>query len=208
MPTRLSPENTGRCRIWFSSISVFASVLDVSGQVKISFLVMISLTVFDAKFLDMILILDPVIDRATKLGNKKLASITLIIAHVSVYLSLIFFRSQNLDHAKIIFSSLFNWESSILNVNDRQYSLTLGLGKFELIFGLLFIVIVFSVEYYQEYHKERINSFYNGNGLNRWFFTIALSLSIIFFGFYNGRTGDRVTKPDENKQEQFIYEAF
>jgi len=52
MPTRLSPENTGRCRIWFSSISVFASVLDVSGQVKISFLVMISLTVFDAKFLD------------------------------------------------------------------------------------------------------------------------------------------------------------
>jgi len=156
----------------------------------------------------LILILDPVIDKAAKVGSKRLALIPKILAHISVYLSLIFFRSQNLDHAKSMFMGLFRWESSILNVNDRANILQLGLGKFELFFGLLFIVIVFSVEYYQEYHKKRINSFYDGNGLNRWFITIVLSLSIIFFGFYNGRTGAKVNKTNENKQEQFIYEAF
>ena len=130
------------------------------------------------------------------------------MAHVSVYLSLIFFRSKNLDQAKAIFSGLSRWEFSMLNIKDLPNQIQLGLNKYEIFFGLLFIFIIFSVEYYQEYHKDRVNSFYEGNGLNRWFVSLALSLSIIFFGFYNGRTGSKTPIIDKNNQKQFIYEKF
>jgi hypothetical protein len=82
------------------------------------------------------------------------------------------------------------------------------LNKYELVFGLLFILIVFSVEYYQENHKERIKSFYTGHGLKRWTISLALSLSIIFFGFHSGRKGDKMSENTKSKQEQFIYEEF
>ena len=156
----------------------------------------------------LILILDPVIDNAAKAGNKTLALIGLILAHVSVYLSLIFFRSKNLDQAKAIFSGLSRWEFTISNIKDLPNQIQLGLNRYEIFFGLLFIFIIFSVEYYQEYHKDRVNSFYEGNGLNRWFVSLALSLSIIFFGFYNGRTGSKTPIIDKNNQKQFIYEKF
>jgi len=156
----------------------------------------------------LILILDPVIDNADKAGNKTLTLIGQILAHVSVYLSLIFFRSKNLDQAKAIFSGLSRWEFTISNIKDLPNQIQLGLNRYEIFFGLLFIFIIFSVEYYQEYHKDRVNSFYEGNGLNRWFVSLALSLSIIFFGFYNGRTGSKTPIIDKNNQKQFIYEKF
>jgi D-alanyl-lipoteichoic acid acyltransferase DltB (MBOAT superfamily) len=156
----------------------------------------------------LILILDPVIDNAAKAGNKALTLIGRIVAHVAVYLSLIFFRSKNLEQAKAMFSGLSRWEFSMGNIKDFTNQIQIGLNIFEIFFGLLFIFIIFSVEYYQECYEDRVNSFYEGNGLKRWFVTLALSLSIIFFGFYDGRTGGEVTKNSNNKQEQFIYEEF
>ena len=156
----------------------------------------------------LIILFDPVIDKASETGNLLLISTTRILGHTAVYLSLIFFRSKNLDQAKAIFSGLSRWEFSMGNIKDFTNQIQLGLNKNEIFFGLLFIFIIFSVEYYQEYHKDRVNSFYQGNGLNRWFVTLALSLSIIFFGFYNGRIGGKVSKDTNDKQEQFIYEEF
>ena len=156
----------------------------------------------------LILILDPVIDNAAKAGNKALTLIGRITGHVAVYLSLIFFRSKNLEQAKAMFSGLSRWEFSMENIKDFTNEIQIGLNTSEIFFGLLFIFIIFSVEYYQECYEDRVNSFYEGNGLKRWFVTLALSLSIIFFGFYDGRTGGEVTKNSNNKQEQFIYEEF
>ena len=156
----------------------------------------------------LIILFDPVIDKASETGNLLLISTTRILGHTAVYLSLIFFRSKNLDQAKAIFSGLSRWEFSMGNIKDFTNQIQLGLNKYEIFFGLLFIFIIFSVEYYQEYHKDRVNSFYQGNGLNRWFVTLALSLNIIFFGFYNGRIGGKVSKDTNDKQEQFIYEEF
>ena len=156
----------------------------------------------------LIILFDPVIDKASETGNLLLISTTRILGHTAVYLSLIFFRSKNLDQAKAIFSGLSRWEFSMGNIKDLTNQIQIGLNKYEIMFGLLFTLIVFSVEYYQEYHKERIKSFYTGNGLNRWTISLALSLSILFFGFHSGRIGAKVNKNDENKQEQFIYEEF
>ncbi|MDC3406662.1 MBOAT family protein [Bacteroidia bacterium] len=156
----------------------------------------------------LIILFDPVIDKASETGNLLLISTTRILGHTAVYLSLIFFRSKNLDQAKAIFSGLSRWEFSMGNIKDFTNQIQLGLNKNEIFFGLLFIFIIFSVEYYQEYHKDRVNSFYQGNGLNRWFVTLALSLNIIFFGFYNGRIGGKVSKDTNDKQEQFIYVEF
>ena len=158
----------------------------------------------------LIILFDPIIDKASEAGNKLLILITRILGHAAVYLSLIFFRSKNLDQAKAIFSGLSRWEFTISNIKDLANQIQLGLNKFEIFFGLLFIFIIFRVEYYQEYHRDRVNSFYDGNGLNRWFISLALSLSIIFFGFYNGRIGAKGTENGNNKhkQEQFIYEEF
>ena len=156
----------------------------------------------------LILILDPVIDNAAKAGNKALTLIGRIVGHVAVYLSLIFFRSKNLEQAKAMFSGLSRWEFSMENIKDFKNQIQLGLNTYEIFFGLLFIFILFSVEYYQECYKDQVNSFYEDNGLKRWFVTLALSLSIIFFGFYDGRTGGEVIKKSNNKQEQFIYEEF
>ena len=156
----------------------------------------------------LIILFDPIIDKASETRNKLLMSITRILGHSAVYLSLIFFRSKNLDQAKAVFSGLFRWDFSMWNNKDLSNQIQLGLNKYEIMFGLLFIFIIFSVEYYQEYHKDRVNSFYEGNGLNRWFVSLALSLSIVFFGFYNGRIGTKVSKDANDKQEQFIYEEF
>lgn len=156
----------------------------------------------------LILLYDPIVDKASESGNKLLILITRILAHAAVYLSLIFFRSKNLDQAKDVFLGLSRWEISKWNFNDFINDIQIGLNRYEIFFGLLFIFIIFSVEYYQEYHRDRVNSFYDGNGLNRWFISLALSLSIIFFGFYNERIGAKVTKDFNEKQEQFIYEEF
>jgi D-alanyl-lipoteichoic acid acyltransferase DltB (MBOAT superfamily) len=158
----------------------------------------------------LIILFDPIIDKASEAGNKLLILITRILGHAAVYLSLIFFRSKNLDQAKAIFSGLSRWEFTISNIKDLANQIQLGLNKYEIFFGLLFIFIIFRVEYYQEYHRDRVNSFYDGNGLNRWFISLALSLSIIFFGFYNGRIGAKRTENGNNKHkhEQFIYEEF
>jgi alginate O-acetyltransferase complex protein AlgI len=156
----------------------------------------------------LIILFDPVIDKASETGNLLLMSITRILGHTAVYLSLIFFRSKNLDQAKAIFRGLSRWEFSMWNFNDLSNQIQIGLNTYEIMFGLLFILIVFSVEYYQEYHPERIKSFYSGHGLNRWTICLALSLSIIFFGFYSGRTGAVISKDTKNKQEKFIYEEF
>lgn len=156
----------------------------------------------------LILLFDPVIDKASETGNKLLIAITRILGHATVYLSLVFFRSKNLDQAKSIFSGLFRWDSKVFNTHDFINQVQLGLGTFELIFGLLFLTIVFSVEYYQEYHKEQINSFYEGNVLKRWFVTLVLSLGIIFFGFYNGRMGLENDIQKKNNQQEFVYEKF
>jgi alginate O-acetyltransferase complex protein AlgI len=156
----------------------------------------------------LILIYDPVIDKALETGNLLLISTTRILGHTFVGLSLIFFRSKNLDQAKAIFQGLSRWEFSMWNIKDFTNQIQIGLNTYEIMFGLLFIFIVFIVEYYQEYHKERINSFYNGHGLKRWTISLALSLSILFFGFHSGRTGTKVSKANKNKQEQFIYEEF
>jgi hypothetical protein len=137
-----------------------------------------------------------------------LISTTRILGHTAVYLSLIFFRSRNLDQAKTILKGLFRWEFSLWNIKDFTNQIQIGLNKYEIMFGLLFILIVFIVEYYQEYHKEQIKSFYNGHGLKRWTICLALSLSILFFGFHSGRTGTKASKANKNKQEQFIYEEF
>ena len=156
----------------------------------------------------LIILFDPVIDKASKTGNLLLISTTRILGHTAVYLSLIFFRSKNLDQAKAIFQGLSRWEFSMWNIKDLANQIQIGLNKYEIMFGLLFILIVFIVEYYQEYHKERIKSFYNGHGLKRWTISLALSLSILFFGFHSGRTGTKVSKDNKNKQEEFIYEEF
>lgn len=157
----------------------------------------------------LILTFDPIIYKATKFKSKFFIVLTRIIAHVAVYLSLIFFRSTNLDHAKSIFSGLFGMNSSHAHTYGFAHQVQLGLNKYELVFGLLFIIIVFTVEYYQEYHQERIDSFYEGNGLNRWFAAIMLSLCIIFFGFYNGRNGAKNNSINNNNiQQEFLYEEF
>jgi D-alanyl-lipoteichoic acid acyltransferase DltB (MBOAT superfamily) len=156
----------------------------------------------------LIILFDPVIDKALETGNLLLISTTRILAHTFVGLSLIFFRSKNFEQAKAIFQGLSRWEFSMWNIKDLTNQIQMGLNTYEIMFGLLFILIVFSVEYFQEYHKERIKSFYTGNGLNRWTISLALALSILFFGFHSGRIGTKVNKNDENKQEQFIYEEF
>lgn len=156
----------------------------------------------------LIILFDPVIDKASVTGNLLLISTTRILGHTAVYLSLIFFRSKNLDQAKAIFQGLSRWEFSLWNIQELANQIQIGLNKYEIMFGLLFILIVFIVEYYQEYHKEQIKSFYNGHGLKRWTISLALSLSILFFGFHSGRTGTKVSKDNKNKQEEFIYEEF
>ena len=156
----------------------------------------------------LIILFDPVIDKASRTGNKPLMILTRILGHVAVYLSLILFRSKNLDQAKAIFQGLSRWEFSRWNIKDLTNQIQIGLNTYEIMFGLLFILIVFSVEYCQEYHKERTKSFYTVHGLMRWTISLALSLSILFFGFHSGRTGAEVSKANKNEQEQFIYEEF
>jgi alginate O-acetyltransferase complex protein AlgI len=156
----------------------------------------------------LIILFDPVIDKASQTGNLLLIYTTRILGHMAVYLSLVFFRSGNLDQAKAIFQGLSRWEFSLWNIEELVNQIQIGLNTYEIMFGLLFILIVFSVEYYQEYHKERTKSFYTGHGLKRWTISLALSLSILFFGFYSGRKGAKVSKANKNKQEQFIYEEF
>jgi alginate O-acetyltransferase complex protein AlgI len=156
----------------------------------------------------LIILFDPVIDKASQTGNLLLIYTTRILGHMAVYLSLVFFRSGNLDQAKAIFQGLSRWEFSLWNIEELVKQIQIGLNINEIMFGLLFILIVFSVEYYQEYHKERTKSFYTGHGLKRWTISLALSLSILFFGFYSGRKGAKVSKANKNKQEQFIYEEF
>jgi alginate O-acetyltransferase complex protein AlgI len=156
----------------------------------------------------LIIVFDPVIDKASQTGNLLLIYITRILGHTAVYLSLIFFRSKNLDQAEAIFRGLSRWKFSMWNREALTNQIQIGLNKYELVFGLLFILIVFSVEYYQENHKERIKSFYTGHGLKRWTISLALSLSIIFFGFHSGRKGDKMSENTKSKQEQFIYEEF
>ena len=156
----------------------------------------------------LIILFDPVIDKASETENWLLISTTRILGHAAVYLSLIFFRSNNLDQTKAIFLGLSRWEFSMWNIEKLVNQIQIGLNKNEILFGILFILIVFIVEYYQEYHKERISSFYNGHGLKRWTISLALSLSILFFGFHSGRIGTKISKANKNKQEQFIYEEF
>ena len=156
----------------------------------------------------LILLFDPVIDKASQIGNKPLIALTRILGHLAVYLSLIFFRSQNLDHAKAIFSGLFNWDLSKIIHDGLLNQILLSLNRYEMLFGILFISIVFFVEYSQEYHKERINTFYKDHGLIRWGVSVILSLSIIFFGFYNNRVGASEKTVNKNNQEEFIYEQF
>ncbi|WP_198342120.1 MBOAT family protein [Polaribacter sp. SA4-10] len=156
----------------------------------------------------LIILYDPVIDKALETGNLLLISATRILAHTAVGLSLIFFRSKNLDQAKAIFQGLSRWEFSMWNIEELANQIQIGLNKNEIMFGLLFILIVFIVEYHQEYHKERIHSFYTGHGLKRWTISLALSLSILFFGFHSGRKGAETSKANKNKQEEFIYEEF
>ena len=156
----------------------------------------------------LIILFDPVIDKASETGNLLLISTTRILGHTAVYLSLIFFRSKNLDQAQAIFRGLSRWEFSTWNIEELANQIQISLNNYEIMFGLLFILIVFSVEYCQEYHKDRIISFYNGPGLNRWTISLALSLSILFFGFHSGRTGAKISETNKNKQEQFIYEEF
>lgn len=156
----------------------------------------------------LILTLDPLVDKAYKIGNKLLIIITRVLSHIVAYLTLILFRSENLKHAKDIFSGLLNWELSLLNGRDLIKQMSLGLSVMEILFGLLFIFVVFTVEYYQEYHKEKVSSFYEGHGLSRWATSIALTFAIIFFGFFNDRNGNYQKNEPNNEQEQFIYEEF
>ena len=156
----------------------------------------------------LILLLDPIIDTATKTSNRVLKALTRLLGHGAVYLSLIFFRSSSLEHARAIFSSLFRWEYTLLNINTLTQDIQLGLSKIELFFAIVFIVSIFCVEIIQEYYKVEVEKFYQSHGLNRWFAALVLSLTIIFFGFYNGRTGIKSNDIKTNGQEQFIYEKF
>lgn len=156
----------------------------------------------------LILFLDPFMDKATETGNKLFIIFTRFLGYLTVSLSLIFFRSENLEHASAVFSGLFNWELSLFNSSAIIEEIQLGLDKIEILYGLLFIIIVFSIEYYQEYRKERVNAFNYGHGLNRWVVSLVLTFAIIFFGFYNGRNGNKQKNVAIKKQEQFIYEEF
>ena len=156
----------------------------------------------------LIILFDPIMDKATKTGNFLFIAVTRILAHAGVYLSLIFFRSKNLYQVKAMFEGLSRWELSMLNSENFVQHIEIGLNTYEIIFGLLFICIVFCVDCYQEYYKERVDAFYSGHGLKRWTISLALVLSIVFFGFYDGRTGAKTTKSQRNKQQQFIYEEF
>lgn len=156
----------------------------------------------------LILILDPLVDIAYKIGNKLLIILTRVISHIVTYLTLIFFRSENIEHAKSIFSGLLNWDFSLQNSSEIIKQMQLGLDIVEILFGLLFIFVVFSVEYYQEYHKEKVSNFYLGHGLNRWAASVALIFAIIFFGFFNDRNGNYQESSANNEQKKFIYEEF
>ena len=150
--------------------------------------------------------LDPLIDAASRTQSRVLGIVTRGIGHAAVYLSLVFFRSDTLQEASVVFSSLSKW-NEMKSLPLSEHFTHFGLNTNELIVAVLLILIVLVVECMQEYRPKAHRRFYQGHGLLRWSSAMALSLGILLLGFYDGREGAGTVK-DDLAQEEFIYEQF
>jgi D-alanyl-lipoteichoic acid acyltransferase DltB (MBOAT superfamily) len=154
----------------------------------------------------LIFLLDPVIDAAHRSASIILSIVSKGIGHLSVYLSLVFFRAETLQEAAVVFRSFLKWNYSDLAAIPEQFA-QFGLHMNELIVAILLILIVLLVEYIQEYSLAAHRRFYQGHGLFRWSSAMLLSLGIVLLGFYDGREGAGTAAGDKH-QEEFIYEQF
>ncbi len=150
--------------------------------------------------------LDPLIDAASRTQSRVLGIVTRGIGHAAVYLSLVFFRSETLQEAGVVFRSLSKW-NEMNSLALSEHFLQFGLGIVELSVALTLIAIVLLVECIQEYSPAAHRRFHQGHGLFRWSSALVLSLGIVLLGFYDGREGAGNAK-DDLAQDEFIYEQF
>ena len=129
-----------------------------------------------------------------------------VIGHAAVQLSLVFFRAETLQEAAVVFRSLLKWDYFDLTKLEDHFT-HFGLNTNELIVAVLLILIVLVVECIQEYSPAAHRRFYQGHGWFRRSSAMALSLGIVFLGFYDGRQGAGTAARDKH-QEEFIYEHF